>query len=95
MEIQGNLEADPTIFLRIGIHMGDIVHDDDEIYGDGTNVAARLESLAEPGQMLVSDSVHHSLDQKLAQFFGQSTTHQLKNIVRPVQVFRWPSTRAT
>ena len=94
INIQKELEADTTIYLRIGIHIGDIVHDDDEIYGDGINVAARLESLAEPGQVLISDSVHHSLDQKLSQLFGQSSTHQLKNIARPVQVFRWASTSA-
>jgi len=92
INIQKNLEANSTIYLRIGIHIGDIVHDDEEIYGDGINVAARLESLAEPGQVLISDSVHHSLDQKLSQLFGQSSTHQLKNIARPVQVFRWAST---
>ena len=72
---------------------GPIVHtvQDDDVYGDGVNIAARLEALAKPGEVLISDTAHHSLDGKATDQFGGGETHQLKNIARAVAVWRWPA----
>ena len=75
----------------IGVHIGDVTIQEDDIYGDGINVAARLEALAEPGQVLISDTVHHSLDNKAIKRFGGGEAKQLKNVKRPVGVWRWPA----
>lgn len=92
IEVQVGLADHETIRLRIGVHTGDATLQDDDIYGDGINVAARLEALAEPGQVLISDTAHHSLDGKAAKQFSGGQTQQLKNIERPVAVWRWPAT---
>jgi adenylate cyclase len=71
LQVQRSSESNPTIKLRIGIHIGEVVFEGSDIFGDGVNVAARLEALAEPGQILLSDSAYNSLDQKRsAQFAG-------------------------
>lgn len=90
VEIQEGLGQHEVIQLRIGVHIGDLTFRDDDIYGDGINIAARLEALAKPGQVLISDVAHHSLDQKGASEFAGGDFHQLKNISRPVAVWRWP-----
>jgi len=78
------------IQVRIGIHTGEVVTEGDDIFGDGINVAARLEALAEPGQILLSDTAHNSLDRKAAAAFSGGQQTELKNIARPVGVWRWP-----
>ncbi len=95
IEIQEGLSGHEIIQLRIGVHIGDVTFLDDDIYGDGINVAARLEALAEPGQVLISDTAHQSLDGKAVENFAGGEQHQLKNIARPVAVWRWPPTEAT
>lgn len=90
VSIQVALERDLTIRLRIGIHIGDITHDDEDIYGDGVNVAARLEALAEPGAVMISDPVHGSLDGTLTPSFDDGGERRLKNIPRPVRVWTRP-----
>jgi len=92
-KVQTALSGHATIQLRIGIHIGDITLQDDDLYGSGVNIAARLESLAEPGQVLISDAAYSSLDEKSAAPFGEGQTHNLKNITRPVQVWRWAYAR--
>jgi len=87
--VQSTLAGHETIQLRIGIHIGDVTIQDDDIYGSGVNIAARLEALAEPGQVLLSDAAYSSLDEVSAAPFGGGQTHNLKNIARPVQVWRW------
>jgi adenylate cyclase len=94
IEIQEWLSDHEVIQLRIGVHIGDVTFQDDDIYGDGINVAARLEALAEPGQVLISDTAHQSLDGKAVENFAGGEPHQLKNIARPVAVWRWPPTEA-
>ena len=74
--------------FRIGINQGDIIHDETRVYGDGVNVAARLESIAEPGGICISAKVHDEIGGKMniaCQDFGM---HQLKNITQPVRVYR-------
>jgi len=88
--IQEALSEHAIIRLRMGIHIGDVTFQEDDIYGDGINVAARLEALADPGQVLISDLVHHSLDTKTAGQFSGGAAMELKNVSRPVQIWRWP-----
>src|SRR5262249_18029249 len=76
------------IEFRVGINMGDIVVEDGDIFGDGVNVAARLEGLAEPGGGCVSARVQEDATGKLDLAFEDLGEQQLKNIARPVRVFR-------
>ena len=71
--------------FRIGINLGDVVHDDTTIYGDGINIAARLEALADPGGMLVSRTVYEQVHGKLPVAFEDAGERQLKNIAEPVR----------
>lgn len=93
--IQDGLAGHDTIRLRIGIHTGEVVFEADDVFGDGVNVAARLESLADPGQVLISDTAHNGLDGKAAKLFKGGETHELKNIARPVAIWRWPAAKDT
>jgi adenylate cyclase len=88
--IERNTEIPPErrIEFRIGINVGDIISDGDDIYGDGVNVAARLEALAEPGGIYVSRVVHDQVRDKLAFDFEDMGEQTVKNIVRPVGVHR-------
>jgi adenylate cyclase len=79
---------DNRIELRIGINMGDIVVEDGDIFGDGVNVAARLEALAEPGGICVSARVQEDAAGKLDLAFEDIGEQQLKNIARPVRAYR-------
>jgi len=76
------------IQFRIGINLGDIISDEHDIYGDGVNVAARLEALAEPGGICVSRVVRDQVRDKLGVAFGDLGEHQVKNIARPVHIYR-------
>ena len=76
------------IEFRIGINVGDIVSDEGDIFGDGVNVAARLEGLAEPGGICVSGRMYEDVQGKLDISFEDAGERQLKNIARPVKVFR-------
>jgi adenylate cyclase len=78
------------IEFRIGINLGDIIIDADDIYGDGVNVAARLEALAEPGGICVSRVVRDQVRDKLDFGFEDLGEQQVKNIARPVRVYRIP-----
>ena len=75
--------------FRIGVNLGDIIgHDDGTIYGDGVNVAARLESLAEPGGICLSEAAHMQVDGKLDLTFRDMGEHEVKNIARPVRAWQ-------
>ena len=76
------------IVLRIGINIGDMIGDGDDIYGDGVNIAARLEALAEPGGICISAKVHEEVRGKLASGFEDMGEIALKNIARPVRAYR-------
>jgi len=79
---------DRRIEFRIGINLGDVIVDGEDLYGDGVNVAARLESLAEPGGICVSDAVHEQVLDKIEVNVSDMGEQTLKNIARPVHVFR-------
>jgi adenylate cyclase len=74
--------------FRIGVNLGDVIHEEDRIYGDGVNVAARVESLAEPGGVCVSSTVFDQVESKLPlgyEFFGEQS---VKNISKPVRIYK-------
>jgi class 3 adenylate cyclase len=85
-----NAEVDPDsrIEFRIGINLGDVIIDGDDIYGDGVNIAARLEGLAEPGGIYVSRVVRDQVRDKLDFGFEDMGSQSVKNIARPVRVHR-------
>jgi adenylate cyclase len=83
-----DIPGDRRIELRIGINVGDIIIDGGDIFGDGVNVAARLEGLAEPGGICVSGRVQEDVEGKIGIAFEDAGEQQLKNIARPVRVYR-------
>src|SRR5262249_32878165 len=87
-ERNGQVEPEKRIALRIGINVGDIVVEGGDIYGDGVNVAARLEGLAEPGGVCVSARVQEDTRGKLGIVFEDLGEQRLKNITWPVKVYR-------
>src|SRR6266852_4081148 len=87
-ERNSEVQADKRIEFRIGINVGDIISDSNDIYGDGVNVAARLEALAEPGGITVSRNVHDQVRDKLTFGFEDMGEQVVKNIARPVGVHR-------
>jgi adenylate cyclase len=92
LAIQQSLSANTgAIQLRIGINLGDVIIEGDDIYGDGVNVAARLEALAEPGGICISFVVYESLGNRVDAEFTDDGEHEVKNIDRPIRVFRWPA----
>jgi TolB-like protein/Flp pilus assembly protein TadD len=82
-------DSRPDIKLRIGINLGDVIVEGNDIYGDGVNVAARLEGLAEPGGISISATVHENILGKLDHAFVDTGEHTVKNIARPIRVWRW------
>jgi adenylate cyclase len=83
-----DLPTEERIEFRIGINVGDVITEDGDIFGDGVNVAARLEALCEPGGICVSHRVREDTQDKLNVAFEDIGEHQLKNIARPVRVYR-------
>jgi adenylate cyclase len=90
-EMERRNEAVPEgrrIRFRIGINLGDIIVDDDDIFGDGVNVAARLEAMAEPGTICISAAVREQLGERLDLAYADLGEHVVKNIARPIRVYR-------
>src|SRR5258705_3335884 len=87
-ERNSDVPPNNRIEFRIGINIGDIIEDNGDIFGDGVNVAARLEAIAEPGGICVSDDAHRQLRDKLDIVFDDAGEQNLKNIGRAVRVFR-------
>ena len=87
-ERNAGVPSDERIEFRIGINVGDIIFDGDDIFGDGVNVAARLEALADPGGIMVSGVVHDQVRDKLSFGFEDLGEQAVKNIARPVGVHR-------
>ncbi len=83
-----SLPSDRRMEFRIGINLGDVIVDGEQIYGDGVNVAARLESLAHPGGVCISGIVHEQVRDKLALAYEDAGEQSVKNIARPVHVWR-------
>jgi adenylate cyclase len=81
------------IEFRIGIHLGDIIFDDNDIFGDGVNIAARLEGIAEPGGVSISDDTYRQIRDRVDAAFDDKGETALKNIARPVRVFALAAAR--
>src|SRR5512147_2375276 len=74
--------------FRIGINLGDVIEDGDSIYGDGVNIAARLEGLAEAGGICISGSAYEQIENRLPLRYDYMGEHEMKNIAKPVRVYR-------
>ncbi|MGD1926241.1 MAG: adenylate/guanylate cyclase domain-containing protein [Paracoccaceae bacterium] len=86
LSIQDALSEDALLSLRIGLTLGDVIEQDHDVFGDGVNVAARLQTVAPIGGLALTQSVFDTLDAKTAQRFTNAGVHHLRNVVRPVQV---------
>jgi adenylate cyclase len=84
------LPEDRRMLFRIGVNLGDVIEEGDRIYGDGVNIAARLEGLAEAGGICISGSAHEQIENKLAMGYEYIGEHTVKNIAKPVKVYRVP-----
>jgi adenylate cyclase len=82
------VQSDRQMLFRIGINLGDVLIDGEDILGDGVNIAARLEGIAEPGGICLSDDVYRHVQGKVSAQFIDGGEQQLKNISRPVRVYR-------
>ncbi|WP_171098276.1 adenylate/guanylate cyclase domain-containing protein [Ruegeria sp. HKCCD7255] len=89
VQTQIDAEADPELRLRIGINLGDVIIEGGDIYGQGVNVAARLEAKAQPGGICISDMVRQGIGQRLRAMFSDGGEHSLKNIEDPVRIYQW------
>jgi adenylate cyclase len=85
------LGEDERLVLRIGINVGDVIIEGDDLYGDGVNVAARLQELAEPAGIAISQRVHDEVRDRLEVRFEDAGEHTLKNVARPLRIWRWPN----
>src|SRR6478735_445885 len=87
IERNADVANDRRIHFRIGINLGDVIVDDKDLYGDAVNIAARLESLADPGGIYISRTVHDQIRDRLALPFEDGGEQNVKNIARPIRVY--------
>jgi TolB-like protein/Tfp pilus assembly protein PilF len=85
--IQQELLKDPEVPLRVGIHAGDIVYDDEGVYGDGVNIASRIENIAISGSVLISDRINDELKNQKEITTIPLGTYRLKNVKDPIKIF--------
>lgn len=95
VEVQQVLKAKNAVMpetrrmeFRIGINVGDVIEEGDSIYGDGVNIASRLEGLAEPGGICLSESAYQQIENKIPLHYDYLGEHEVKNIAKPVRVYR-------
>jgi len=95
IEIQKELKAKNAVLpdnrkmqFRIGVNLGDVIEDEDKVYGDGVNIAARIEGLADPGGICISGSGFEQVRNKLRLGFQYLGEHTVKNIIQPIKVYR-------
>jgi TolB-like protein/class 3 adenylate cyclase/Flp pilus assembly protein TadD len=94
-ERTASVPPDQRIEIRIGIHVGDIIVEEGDIFGDGVNIAARLEGIAEPGGICISDDAYRQVRGKIDAVFEDGGERELKNIDHPVRVYRTRLDRTT
>jgi TolB-like protein/class 3 adenylate cyclase len=85
------LPEDRRMEFRIGINLGDVIQEGERIYGDGVNITARVEGLADPGGICISGSAYEQIENKLALGYDYIGEHTVKNIVKPIRVYRVPT----
>jgi adenylate cyclase len=88
-ERNDHLPADRVMQFRLGAHMGDVIADEDEVFGDDVNIAVRLETVAVPGGVAVSGKAYGEASKHLSATFVDSGNHRLKNIAEPINVWTW------
>lgn len=86
---EGASPEERRILYRLGINLGDVLFEDGDIFGDGVNVASRLEGLAKPGGICISDIVHQAVADKIKVPFRDMGNQRVKNISRPIRVWQW------
>jgi adenylate cyclase len=89
-----DIDQDKQITFRIGINLGDIIVEGEDILGDGVNIAARLQEIAKPGGVSISQRVHEDVRDRVDVLFEDRGEQTLKNIARPVRVWHWPPGKA-
>jgi adenylate cyclase len=89
VERNADQPEDRRMLLRVGVNIGEVIVDGDDIYGDGVNVAARLEELAAPGGVCISGTVHEHTAGRLDLALEDAGGYEIKNIARPIHVWRW------
>ncbi|MDJ0896681.1 MAG: adenylate/guanylate cyclase domain-containing protein [Alphaproteobacteria bacterium] len=93
-ELNADLPDDRKMEFHIGVSFGDVMREDGDVFGDGVNVAARLERLAPAGGICVTGQVAEQISGALGEDFANAGEHRLKNIARPIEVWCWPPERA-
>src|SRR5215216_6031063 len=88
-ERNDQLPADRVMRFRIGVHMGDVIADEDEVFGDDVNIAVRLESVAAPGGVAVSGKAYGEAGKRLSVALLDAGPHRFKNIDEPIHVWTW------
>ena len=91
-ERNANITDVDALRFRIGIHLGDVIVEGDDIFGDGVNVTARIEALADPDSIAISDDAHRQVRDRLDVAWRDGGEHQVKNIARAILVWRWAIT---
>ena len=87
--VQERLSRDTPIRIRVGVHIGDITFEDEDLFGDGVNIASRLQEVAAPGAIAISDFTWRAIDGKLAAGFSTLGPQKLKNIALPITAYGW------
>ena len=88
------VDEDKRIIFRIGVHLGDLVVEGDDIFGDGINIAARLEAFCEAGGVAISGTAYENIVGRIDVAFVDAGDQELKNITRPVRVWQWSNAAA-
>jgi adenylate cyclase len=91
IERNASFPQEKRIEIRYGIHIGDIIIEEDDIFGDGVNIAARLEGISPPGGICISDDAYRQIRGKVNANFQDKGEHELKNIAQPIRVYEWKS----
>lgn len=88
-ESESKRDPDERVLYRMGINLGDVIFDEADVFGDGVNIASRLESIAAPGGICLADAVHHAVADRLRESFRDLGSQKVKNISRPIRVWQW------
>src|SRR6202521_973683 len=88
-ERKNHIPADRVMQFRLGVHMGDVMADEDDLFGDDVNIAARLETVAVPGGVAISAKACSEASKHLSAIFVDAGTHRFKNLAQPVNVWTW------
>ncbi len=91
IERNADVSQDEAIRFRIGVHLGDVIVEGDDIFGEGVNIAARLQEIGEADGVTISSNAHDSVDRRIKAGFVDGGDQELKNIARPVRVWQWSS----